>query len=156
MIFKVTFSSPNSVFIQTDTHSTEISLKVWWRLTKNLGFSTITLFKGQHMMVCIKVVPQKSLSVSWDMPDTFRSLGSCELRALAILQHLVCICLALWVAPREVFLIRRQSWLNCESRIFVECCHLPLFVVRAVCMLLTFCHLSPLCCWTFLLEGRPC
>lgn len=141
MIFKVTFSSLNSVFIQTDSHSAEISLKVLWRHTKNLGFSTISPFKGQHMMVCIKVVPQKSLSVSWDMSSVFKSLGSCKPRALAILQHLVCICLALWVAPREVLLIRRQSWLNCESHIFTECCHLLLFVVRAVCF--AFNILSP-------------
>lgn len=155
MIFKVTFSSLNSVFIQTYTHSAEMSLKALWRRTKTLGFSTISPFKGQHMTVCIKVVPQKSLSVSWDTSNTFKSLGSCELKALAILQHLVCICLALWVAPREVFLIRRQSWLNCKVfSLNAAICRCLLYVLYV--MLLTFCHLSPLCCWTFLLEGRPC
>ena len=155
MIFEVNSSSLSSVFIQTDTALRSLS-GFCGGILRNLGFSTFSPFKGQHMTVCIKVVPQTSLNVSWDTSNIFKSLGSYKLRALAILQHLVCICLALWVAPRELLLIRRQSWLNCESRIFIEYCHLPLFVVRAVYMLLTFCHLSPLCCWTFLLEGRPC
>lgn len=63
MIFKVTFSSLNSIFIQTDTHSTEISLKVCGGILKIWGS-----FKGQHMMVRIQVVPQKSLSVSETCP----------------------------------------------------------------------------------------
>lgn len=59
MIFKVTFFSLNLVFIQTDTHSAELSLKVLWKHTKNLGFSTISPSNGQQMTVCIKVVPQE-------------------------------------------------------------------------------------------------
>uniref|UniRef100_A0A8C0VJK3 GREB1-like protein n=1 Tax=Cyanistes caeruleus TaxID=156563 RepID=A0A8C0VJK3_CYACU len=67
-------------------------------------------FKGQHMMVCIQVMPQKLLNVFWDMSNTFKSLGSCDLSALAILQHLVCICLALLICTVAA------SFAECRSR----------------------------------------
>lgn len=73
------------------------------------------------------------LQISWKL----RSEGSCRFAASGLYLP------GPLSGPQGGFLNEKTKLTKRPVRIFVECCHLLLFVVRALCMLLTFCHLLP-------------